>query len=241
MARTEKRIAAERSNPLLNTGILQHILQYSLDSWFVSSVSKLWQRTYCNFDFVEVPEVVRGPWSATAHCKPDMTLRRSIFTSPSRLSLALELGALCLSDEATAYTLGVLSSTETLAAALELGLELSDDLAKGIAVSGRSSSMVWLCEELQYELPNSIADWAVLSRSTSMLDLVSQHGAYFYETAMQTAAAAGSLEVCKYLRSEGCRWCGLSLKAAAEHTDVLCWLREQGCSEDIFTYSPFNM
>jgi hypothetical protein len=157
-ARGEKRVAAERNSPLVNTCILQHILGYSLDGWFVSSVSKLWHRIYSEFDTVEVPEVRRGPWSATVYCEPDMTLRQAIFQSPSRLKLALELGALSLNDKDSAYFMGVLSSIETLNAALELGLELSDDLAKGIAVSGRHSKMLWLCEQQQYELPDSIAD-----------------------------------------------------------------------------------
>eukprot|EP00953_Heterococcus_sp_UTEX-ZZ885_P011382 6583-Heterococcus_DN1.PRE.2 len=218
LARAEKRVAAERNNPLVNTSILQHILGYTLDGLFVSSVSKLWQRIYSDFDTVEVSEVCRGPWSATVYCEPDMTLRQAVFQSPSRLKLALELGALPLNDSETAYFMGVLGSTDTLNAALELGLELSDDLAKGIAVSGRCGKMLWLCEEQQYELPDSIADWAVLSRSVSMLDLVSQYGARFYDTTMQAAAAAGSLEI-------------LRAAAAGEHPDVLRWLQEQGCGD----------
>jgi hypothetical protein len=232
-ARAEKRVAAGRHNPLVNASILQHILGYTLDGLFVSSVSKLWQRIYSDFDTVEVPEVRRGPWSTTVYCEPDMTLRQAVFQSPSRLKLALELGAQPLNDSETAYFMGVLSSTETLDAALELGLELSDDLAKGIAVSGRCGKMLWLFEEQQYELPDSIADWAVLSGSVSMLDLVSQYGARFYDTTMQAAAAAGSLEICQYLRKEGCNWCSLSVRAAAAggHPDALRWLQEQGCGD----------
>jgi hypothetical protein len=232
-AHAEKRVTAERNNPLVNTSILQHILGYTLDGLFVSSVSQLWQRIYSDFDTVEVPEACRGPWSATVYCEPDMTLRQAIFQSPSRLKLALELGALILNDNETAYFMSVLGSTETLNAALELGLELSDDLAKGIAVSGRCGKMLWLCEEQQYDLPDSIADWAVLSRSASMLDLVSQYGARFYDTTMQAAAAAGSLEMCQFLRKEGCNWCSLSVRAAAAggHPDVVRWLQEQSCGD----------
>eukprot|EP00953_Heterococcus_sp_UTEX-ZZ885_P011378 6582-Heterococcus_DN1.PRE.1 len=123
-ARAEKRVAAERNNPLVNTSILQHILGYTLDGLFVSSVSKLWQRIYSDFGTVEVSEVCRGPWSATVYCEPDMTLRQAVFQSPSWLKLALELGALPLNDSETAYFMGVLGSTDTLNAALELGLEL---------------------------------------------------------------------------------------------------------------------
>jgi hypothetical protein len=99
VTRTQKRRAADASNPLLKTVILNQMLSYvGAGHWnFLATVCRPWRDAYA---LVASREIERLPFEDDEdgdeiECIPQMTLYSSIFASSSRVELAHALGVSC--------------------------------------------------------------------------------------------------------------------------------------------------
>jgi hypothetical protein len=107
-ARAQKRSAADdSSNPLLQAGILQEVLDdVGPGHWlFISMVNKLWEDLYGKAEGRQVFKITNDHrvYGYTVHdrstCVPLMTLFSSTFASSSRVRLARSSGLGCLKDK----------------------------------------------------------------------------------------------------------------------------------------------
>jgi hypothetical protein len=131
LSRTQKRSAADSSNPLQQVGILQHVLNYvGPGHWcFVAEVS-LWRDIYTRVANRDVYSRTK-PWFEIT-CLPQMTAFSSVFTSPSRARLAHALG-LRYDTAEHQYVAAMHADIATLEAAHELGMQYTKPAMDGAA------------------------------------------------------------------------------------------------------------
>jgi hypothetical protein len=128
---------------------------------------------------------------------------------------------------------GRVADLDTLRAAHELGLQLTEEVLFGAAQSLQFSAnkLQWLHTEHGCELFDEISDYAARSGSVETLKWLKARGIVFSAITCEAGAAGAHLHVLQYLREEGCEWDSIVCSAAAQsgHLAVLQWLHEQGC------------
>jgi hypothetical protein len=122
-ARMHNRSAADRSNPLFESGILQIVLNYVGlgHHLYLRPVSSWWQEVYVTLNSQRLT-IYTGDSASDIICTRQMTLYSSVFASPSRVKLAYESGLACTSD-AYHRAAGEDADIETLAAVHSLGMK----------------------------------------------------------------------------------------------------------------------
>jgi hypothetical protein len=123
--RAQKRSAAENSNPLCQTGILQRVLGYvGPGHWFyLSTVCSLWGYLYSRVADTTLQKRSYLGNVQQFSCVPQMTLYSSMFASPSRVRLAHQQEDVNNSTSAYQYAAGKYSTVASLVAAHELGMD----------------------------------------------------------------------------------------------------------------------
>jgi hypothetical protein len=267
MPKVQKRSEPYRHEPLLEPGILQRVLSFvGPGHWlFLATVSRLWKELYarvaanelsklsCNDDPEEEEEE-----EGSLMCAPQMTLYSAVFSSPARVKLAQQCG---LDNSTAAYqcSAGMHSSTDTLAAAQELGMNythftmmgaakgnqlpvlqflhalgcpLHEAVAAAAAKRGDLKMLRWLREQGCKWDDWYICDYAASSGNIEMAAWVKQEPYMVCDHyAMIAAAAKGHTAMCEYLRAELCPWAAEACEAAARynHVHTLRWLHQHGC------------
>jgi hypothetical protein len=252
----EKRIAAERADPLSEAGILERVLSFVPKQWlFLAPVSSLWRSVYTRLAAGEVQSV--DAYGTVSTC---VTLYSSVFASPSRVRLAHARGLLCWTDSyqlaagrygtaaslAAARRLGFRPSIATMLAAVERnqlpvlqflsaqqGCSYNWSVAEAVAKRGDLTILRWIREHGCAWNNGTILRSAVASGSVEVAAWVKQQvGGVCDEHVMSAAAAMGHTAVCEYLHAEQCPWNEQACDDAARngHAGTLRWLHEHGCA-----------
>jgi hypothetical protein len=239
---------------------LQHILMCAgPGGWiFLSPVSKLWNQCYGQIDAAALQKLYPG---ATIHT----TAYGYALRSPSCLRWACEHGLQALFDiKLLQRRAGAWADVDTLLAAQELGLHVTDDYMEAAAARGRLPVLQLLYGPQGRQLPPKLSVYAAACAQIHVLSWLAQIGATFdievmnvaawcghmhmlqflYEHACvpdestaAKAAAYGRLEDLQFLRSRGCPWADDISNAAAASGSVplMRWLREQGVAVSAIT------
>jgi hypothetical protein len=210
---SKNRIVLSNSNPLLNSSILEIIFGYvGPGHWlFLATLSKSCKESYLSIQqrrihFWDEDRHIYVTVCGTSH----ITLTSAAFSSSSCFRLAVEHGMQLPSNNSRRQQriAGEHSSLETLKVALQLGLNMTDAVVQGAAESGSLAKLNWLHTE---------------------------HGCQFNADTVFAAAKTGQLDICKFLVADhGCpllqRACYIAI--SRDYTELLNWLREQGCPWD---------
>jgi hypothetical protein len=123
-AQTQKRSAVGSDNPSLNPVVLQNVFSYVGlgHCLFMAPVSLLWRDMYATLEGQQLTVREKFERKRIITCIPQVTLYRSVFTSPSRVKLAHESGLDCTS-EAYQRAAGKHADIAILARAHELGMQ----------------------------------------------------------------------------------------------------------------------
>jgi hypothetical protein len=190
-----------------------------------------------------------------------MTFYSSVFTSPSRIKLALIYGLDCnamryqcaagkyanIATLATAHELGMKHSPATILCAAQRNklAEVQYLRSQGYpwalcqleeaARSGSIEVMRWCREQgCPWNAP-FISHYAAESGNVELMAWVLQQpGTQLSEAVMSRAVGKGHAAMCYYMREQQCPWDANSTTAAASrgHVDLLRWLMENGCPWD---------
>jgi hypothetical protein len=261
----QKCSAAENSNPLLQSGVLQHVLGFvGPGHWFfLATVSSLWAELYATLaSTVKHRRNMLGRVPFT--CTPQMTLHSSVFASPSRMKLAHKDGV-NFALRSCWKTAGRHATVPSLKLAQELGMEYCFEVmhgaaecnkldvlqflhAQGCAWEARISTIVaqrgdlemlrWVHEQGCDLQTRTILSSAASSGNIELTAWVKQQpGVACNQSAMAAAAAQGHTAVCELLRAEGRPWNTHACDRAASgrHLSTLSWLHENGCAWDMYT------
>jgi hypothetical protein len=184
----KKRAGIHIRNPLNDAGILKQVLGFvGPGHWlFVAEVSKLWQQIYKAIAAAYLPKAQAFDClpngSKVFSCRPHMTLAQAVFASASRLKWAHDAGLSIVPDtldemQNMGYLAGLLADQTTLAAALYSNMGItseSDSVVLGVAASGCTAKMEWLCSQRLQPLPWYIMSYGASSGSLDMLRLLRQ-------------------------------------------------------------------
>jgi hypothetical protein len=233
-----KRVGVATISPLEDAGILLQILNIlgPGQHLFISAVSKAWRESYARVDSATVPALAHDydDEADLLTVTSEMTLYSAAFSATALVRLAHGHGfALEGYNDKLERIAGRVADVDTLRAAHELGLQLTDKVLFGAAESLQFSvkKLQWLHDENGCELSDEICFYAARSGSIEALRWLKLRGGIFRTGTCEGAAAGAHLHVLQYLRSEGCEWDGTVCSAAAKngHLTVLQWLHEQGC------------
>jgi hypothetical protein len=142
----QKRSAADSRNPLIEAGVLQHVLSYVGPGHciYVAPVSSMWRDLYAKVKSQQLTVYDEDSLeSIIINCVPQMTLYSSVFTSPSRVQLAHESGLDCTS-EAYQRAAGKHADIATVATAHELGMLYTDATMYGAAQCNKLAEVQFL-------------------------------------------------------------------------------------------------
>ena len=160
--RTQKRSAADNSNPLSQSVILQLVLSYVPGQWLIlAAVSSLWKSVYSELDAQDMQTA--GPYNKKAFtCVPQMTLFSSVFASPALVKYAHESN-LDNSKASYRYAAGRQGSAATLVAARDLGMPFTINTMRA-AAAGNQLNVVQYAHQ-QHEVAVSVS-WSICSSKT---------------------------------------------------------------------------
>jgi hypothetical protein len=243
--------AARRA--LSDAGVLRHILSYAgPGSWlFFSPLSKLWKQCYEQVDVAALQTQYPG---ATVN----LTAYGDAFLSPSCLQWACEHKLQAFFDTSLLQIkAGAWADVQTLLAAQELGLPVTDSYMEAAAARGhlpvlqllhdaqgrqlppqvsacaaagaQMHVLIWL-KQIGVTFDNGLIKVAAQYGHTHVLQFLYDHGCAGDERTSAAAAAGGRLEVLQFLRSRGCPWADdISCDAAVSGSvPLMRWLVEQG-------------
>jgi hypothetical protein len=258
--RSQKRRAAEISNPLNNSGVLQNVLSYvgAGHHLFVALVNKDWREMHRSLESQEL--TVHSTY--TVICDSQTTRLTSVLTSPARVKLAHKSGLDCTSLRLQ-YAAGKHADIATLAAAHELGLELDEIVLTGAAALNKLAEVqylhskgcdwpVGLLEEAaskgyfellrwcyEHGCPFDDDDCVTVNAADSgnvelMAWVLQQPGTKLYSKAMSNAALRGDLAMCQFLYEQKCPWSKTPPCEAAYgcYLEILRWLVDNSCPYD---------
>ena len=210
--RAKRAAPSARHHAVFSTGCpcLQLILEFVGigHGTFVSTINKAALQAYKQLPSKLITDEtsVGNPKQFT--CDANTILRAAVFGSPSRLRLASDCGVKV--QEKRSWRLqhyaGLYASQETFLAAQELGLQFTDYVVQGCAVSGRLPLLQWLHTEQHCQLPGGICSFAARSGSVPMLQWLRQNQCIPDAFTMLIASEAGHTPVVQFLREQGCRW-----------------------------------
>jgi hypothetical protein len=203
--RTQKRSAAESSNPLCQAGIVEQVLSYVGPGhwWFVSTVCSLWRGIYGKVAAVQMRKVKVARYTNVRKkeftCVPQMTLFSSIFAAPSRMQLAQESGVNCNSAQYQ-FTAGRCADSAALAAAIELGMHKTRVTTVGAACGNTLAVMRFLRAE-GFPWGKYVAEIAA-SRG-DMLRWLCRHGCHWSPNYAYTeAAGSGNIAMVRWIKKQ---------------------------------------
>jgi hypothetical protein len=240
----EQNTAADNSNPLLNSGVLQLVLSYVGPGHylFAAPVSRWWRDIYVTLLQSLKSAYAENSFNSITICVPQMTLYSAAFASPAIVELAHEQGLDCKS---LAYQRAAAKHADvaTLAAAHALGMEYTAMTMSGaarcnklaevqylhnqgcpwplrllevVARSGYSELLRW-CYEHRCPWQASTAPYftAQSGNVELMAWVLQQPGTQLRAEVMCAAASMGRTAMCQYLREQQCPWNASSTGAAA--------------------------
>eukprot|EP00953_Heterococcus_sp_UTEX-ZZ885_P020600 11517-Heterococcus_DN1.PRE.2 len=245
VTREQDRSAADKSNPLLDVGLLQIVLSYVGPGHclFVAPVSKWWNEIYAALPSRQLKVYnVFNQEIKSIICAPQMTLYSSVFSSPSRVMLAHKSGLDCTSvpyQRAAGKYAGIL----TLAAAHDLGMQYT---ATTMAFAAQCNNLAavqqlhsegcpWPLQLLTKALSSGYFElvrwcyehgcsWAAAYAAYSAAEsgnielmawVLQQSGTELNADVMMVAASKGHLLMCQYLHTCQCPWDTSSTTQAA--------------------------
>jgi hypothetical protein len=231
---SKARAKLDASSPLDDTSILRHVLNILGPGQhvFVSAVSKAWRDSYTRVASVQMPWITEDvDDEAVLHTiTSQTTLCSAVFASAASIRLANECGLTFTSTELQ-HIAGRVADIATLQAAVDLGLQLTDEVVIGAAEAASLPQLQWLHVQQGCPLPRGICDWAAKSGSMDTLVWLRDHGSAFRSSTCEAAAGGAHLHLLEFLRDQGCEWDEHVCSAAAKSGDLstLQWLHEQGC------------
>jgi hypothetical protein len=234
--RAEKRSAANSSNPLFDTGLLQNVLSYvgPGHSLFVAPVSWLWRGLYAKvesqqlavYDEVNIENKI-------ITCVPQMTLYSAVFASSSRVQLAHESGLDCTS-EAYHFAAGRHADIAALATAHKLGMDYTEEIVIGAAKGNKLAEVQYLHRQ-GCPWPSQLLELAVMSGAFELVRWCYEHCCEFEipEMASECAAASGNVELMAWiLQQPETPWVSsraMAAAAAGGHTAMCQFLHSKQC------------
>jgi hypothetical protein len=233
--RAGKRAAVDASIPLSDAGILKQVLSYSGAGEFIfyAPISKLWLACYKAVPAYQLKRPLMIEGEVCIEVLPHMTLRRAVFASAARVTLAYELGLRFDTDNAESqfYTGSELACKPVLAEAHRLGMPFSSTLLNGAASAGELCTVIWLYTEHACAITRLTTICSAKGGQIEVLRWLQQQGVAFEGETMFAAAKFGHDVTCAYLHSEGCPWHQFAAFAAASanHWSTVRWLHEHGC------------
>jgi hypothetical protein len=177
---SRKRAARSCSiDPLGHPGILQHVLDYVGPGCFLFAalVAKAWWYSYARVPGCQLVGIDSLGNIANVVCSPQTTLSSVVFASPTCVKLAHDCGLQLSTGTSNLQRIaGRYADTATLRTAHALGLSLiSEDLARGAAVSGELQKLVFLAEQ-HCPFPADITMYAARSGVVEALVYLQQQG-----------------------------------------------------------------
>jgi hypothetical protein len=224
-SREQERSAADSSNPLHQTGILQHVLDYvGPGHWcFVSEVSSLWRDLYINL--AERMAICEEKIARI----PQMTLFSAVFASPSRVRHAAEHGLNC-TTEAYQSAAGMYADVVTLKAAHAQGMQYSISAMYG-AVRCNELSVVQFLRAQGCAWHELAFMTAARRGDTAMCAYLHAERCPWNTTTCYIAAISGHGSTLRWLREHGCPWTAEHYHTSVAEggsIDAMLYLQQQG-------------
>jgi hypothetical protein len=139
-----------------------------------------------------------------------MTLFSSIFSSPSRVTLAIESGVDC-SKESYQFAAGRRASVETLAVAHELGMPFTVETMQGAARYDNKLPVMQFLHTQGCPWYEPTCTAATKRADFAMLRWLHENGCPWYSQILQEAASSGNVEMTAWVMQE--------LRKTREHLD----------------------
>jgi Ankyrin repeats (3 copies) len=199
-----KRSAANSSSPLLDPGILEHVLSYvgRGHHLFVAPVSQWWKDLYSTVERQQLTGHDKYGDEFVVLCDPQMTLYSSVLASPSRLKLAHATGVDCRS------------------AAFHRAAGRHADLAT-----------LAMAHELSVELPEATAIAAAQCNKLANVQYLHSRGCPWTAGLVREAAGGGHFELLRWCCEHGCPWENdiRTQYSAAEsgNVELMAWMLQQ--------------
>jgi hypothetical protein len=229
--RRQKQALAAASNPLRNAVILKQLFTFLPGHHlFLGGVCREWRAVYAGMADQEVRAFSLYDSTELVTYGSKTTLFSAAVASPARARLACECG-LEITEIDVQLIAGKYADIQTLAALRELGMPLSEHVAKAAAVSGRLTFLQHLLMDLQCPRPQFLSYCAAYSGSISMLNWLRDEAQCKFDLDTCTGAIRGNqLAALKYLRSEGCELDAANVAHFAAlygSVEMVEWLQQQ--------------
>jgi hypothetical protein len=229
-----KRAVVDASDPLSDAGILNQVLSYAgAGEWiFYALINKLWLECYRAVPAHDVRKEDTVERALDFRVQSQMTLRRAVYASASRVRLAHELGLRFGTQSGRLqFYLGSVACAAAFAESHRLGMPVSTRMMNGAASVGELSIVKQLHTQHNCGFDSETSACSAESGHIEVLQWLKKRGARFSAYTMHRAARSGQGLTCIYLKSEGCMWDRRVTHAAAYHShwDAVRQLREHGC------------
>ena len=173
--------------------------------------------------------------------KPTLTSYAAVFSSLSRLQLAVEYGFTeILSDGRVQQAAGQYADMEILHLAGSLGIlrknsHFTPGIIRGAALSGSLQKVQSLVGHEPSQLLRGISHYAIRGGSMEMLEWMSEQGAEFDRYAMWSAVEFGHVNMLQYMKERGSPLEHSLTGTAAYHGQfaALQWLIAEGCGHNV--------
>jgi hypothetical protein len=198
----------DTSTILSEAGILERVLSFLPGHWlYLGGVCRAWMQSYKRMKSCDIHGISAYMRDRAIACDWSTTLMEAVFQSPSRVKLAVASDLKWYRDGKSSFEIklqyhaGLYADVPTLSMAEELGLALSGATVSGAAKSGRVSTVNYLIQERDCELPLDAETVAAKNGDIDMLECLKQNGLVFTGDTCSSAAAAGQLPTLKYVMS----------------------------------------
>jgi Ankyrin repeats (3 copies) len=235
--------------PFPDEDVQKHVFGFVGEKhWLImGAVSRQWQQTYKQY--IELRRVQTLPGQQRRHGTPEPpcaeyneTDASVVFETMSLFLMAIWGGTLDLHDSQAQYNVGRYCCWNLLSAAERRGMPWSDDVLRGIAMSGNLRNMQWArrkhterwsayLADCMRPWPADIADFAAASGNVNMVRLLHEQKAKFTAETSVRAVKPGRLHMVQYLHGQGCPVNLQTTIAAAEcgALDIVQFLHSSDC------------
>jgi hypothetical protein len=227
--RGQKQVAADNRNPFLQANVLDLVLSYLAGEVFALTINHSCSAAFRRL-IDEQPASVGGQHVHTLSC----TSRQALFASAGRLRLAHDFGfrlPLATEDDERLYRfIGRYADIETLQAARKLHLPWTESIMYGAAESD-VAKLKWLRFKQRVPLPYDITSTAAAAGKIEIVRWLKQRGfSLTVRTSFAAASTANNLQMLESLHSNQCPWDDTTAGAAgaADDLEQLQWLLEHG-------------
>jgi hypothetical protein len=217
-----KQAPPANSNPLCNDLFLELVLSYvgSGQGLYEKNVNKSWRakyRTLCNAG-VSTQQHSHGQHVHSSSC----TLYNAVFSSKSRVQLALDHGLRLGADNPRLRRAAGYADLSTLQAVHALGLSMTSEVAYSAAAASSWAKLHW-CIEQNCPLSDEVGAAAAAAGNLETLSFLRRRGFVFSElTTYSAAATRDNLDVLMYLQKAHCPWHEKACCAAAVAARARC-------------------